>query len=270
MTDHLSSTTLNALVDQELPAELGDVVKQHLDRCPACTSSALNQALLKTAVAKSGQRYAAGTHLQERLRRLSAGDALTPLPGTPAKPPSSRSGWWVVSSALAAAAVLLIVAASWMLVQRQTQHTQIASVQRAALVNEVLDQHIATLAGNQVPQVISSDRHTVKPWFQGKLPFSFNLPDNLPDDTKLDGANLTYLHNRPAAQLLYSIGRHRVSVFVVQKSDAVMLGASQAEQSGFHVTEFATNNLAAIAISDVDPARLSALVRALEKAQLRS
>ncbi|MFL6305267.1 MAG: anti-sigma factor family protein [Candidatus Sulfotelmatobacter sp.] len=269
MTDHLSSTTLNALVDQELPAEQGESVKQHLDGCPACTSSALNQALLKTAVAKGGQRYAAGTHLQERLRRLSSGDALTPLPGTPGNAASARSKWWV-SSAFAAAATLLVITASWMLVQRQTQHTQIASVQRAALVNEVLDQHIAALAANQAPQVVSSDRHTVKPWFQGKLPFSFNLPDNLPDDTKLDGANLTYLHNRPAAQLLYSIGRHRVSVFVVQKSDAAMLGAAQAEQSGFHVTAFSTNNLAIIAISDVDPARLSALVRALENTQSRS
>lgn len=267
MTGHLSSTTLSALVDQELSVEQADAVKQHLDGCAACTSNALNQALLKTAVAKGGQRYAAGTHLQERLRRLSAGD---PLPATPGKTPSSRSAWWVVSSALAAAAVLLVITASWMFVPRQSQQRQIASMQHAALVNEVLDQHIAALAANQAPQVVSSDRHTVKPWFQGKLPFSFNLPDNLADDTKLDGANLTYLHNRPAAQLLYSIGRHRVSVFVAQKSDATMLGVAQAEQSGFHVTGFATDNLAVIAISDVDPARLSVLVRALENAQSRS
>jgi anti-sigma factor RsiW len=270
MSEHLSSATLSALVDQELTAEQADAVKQHLDSCPACTSSALNQALLKTAVAKGGQRYAAGTHLQERLRRLSAADALTSLPNTRAKVASSRSARWIVSSALAAAAVLLVIAGSWILVQRQTQHTQIASLQRVALVNEVLDQHIATLAGNQPPQVISSDRHTVKPWFQGKLPFSFNLPDNLPNDIKLDGANFTYLHNRPAAQLLYSIGRHRVSIFVVQKADGAMLDTAQAEQSGFHVTGLSTDNLAAIAISDVDPARLSDLVHALQKAQSRS
>jgi anti-sigma factor RsiW len=276
MTDHLSSATLNALVDQELSAEQAAAVKEHLDRCPACTSSALNQALLKTAVAKAGQRYTVGTHLQERLRRLSAGDTQTP-PSRSAKAPQSRSpqsrsAWWIVASTLTAAAVLLI-AASWMLVQRQWQHSQltsqIASVERAALVNEVLDQHIATLAANQPPQVISSDRHTVKPWFQGKLPFSFNLPDNLPDDTKLDGANLIYLHNRPAAQLLYSIGRHRVSVLIAQKSDRALLDTAQTEQSGFHVTTVATDNLEVIAISDVDPARLSALVRAIDQVQTR-
>ena len=272
MTEHLSSATLNALVDQELSAEQAAAAKEHLDRCPACTSSALNQALLKTAVAKAGQRYTVGTHLQERLRRLSAGDTQTP-PSTSAKAPQSRTAWRIVSSALSAAAVLLIVAASWMLVQRQSQHSQItsqmASLERAALVNEVLDQHIATLAANQPPQVLSSDRHTVKPWFQGKLPFSFNLPDNLPDDTKLDGANLVYLHNRPAAQLLYSIGRHRVSVLIAQKQDAFTSSPPQAERSGFHVTGFATDDLEGVAISDVDPARLAALVHTIEQAQTR-
>jgi anti-sigma factor RsiW len=267
MTNHLSSVTLNALVDQELSADQALAVKEHLDGCPACTSSALMQALLKGAVAKAGQRYSASPRLEERLRRLSAGISETSLPSTPGKASSSRSAWWIVSSALAAAAVLLIIAASWIATQRQIQHTQLASLQQAGLVSEVLDQHIATLAANQPPQVISSDRHTVKPWFQGKLPFSFNLPDNPPDDTTLDGANLTYLHNRPAAQLLYSIGRHRVSVLIGQKQDALTPNASTSDRSGFHVTEFATDDLEGIAISDVDPTRLSALVRAIEQAQ---
>jgi anti-sigma factor RsiW len=266
MTDHLSSATLNALVDQELSAEQAATATEHLGHCAACTSSALNQALLKTAVAKAGQRYTASTQLQERLRRLSA-EQTQILPNPSGKAPSFRSAWWIVSSTVAAAAVLLIVAASWMIMQRQTQHTQIASLQRVALANEVLDQHIATLAANQPPQVLSSDRHTVKPWFQGKLPFSFNLPDNLPDDTKLDGANLTYLHNRPAAQLLYSIGRHRVSVLISQRQDAAMSNQPQVQRSGFHVTGFDTNDLEVIAISDVDPGRLSALVHAIAQVQ---
>jgi anti-sigma factor RsiW len=270
MTGHLSSATLNALVDQELSAEQAAIAKEHLDGCPACTSTALTQALLKTAVAKAGRRYAAGTHLQERLKRLAAGQSQSP---SSTKMLPSRSARWIASSALAAAAVLLVVAASWMLVQRQSQHiqltSQIASVERAALVDEVLDQHIATLAANQPPQVLSSDRHTVKPWFQGKLPFSFNLPDNLPNDTKLDGANLIYLHNRPAAQLLYSIGAHRVSVLISQKQDATMSKPPETERSGFHVTGFATDNLEVIAVSDVDPAQMSALVLAIEKAQSR-
>jgi anti-sigma factor RsiW len=267
MTTHLSSATLNALIDQELTVDQVAAAKEHLDRCPACTSSALSQALLKTAVARSGQRYAAGTRLQERLRRLASGQTPAPAPATRSNAPSSRLTNRTLS-VWAIAAMLLVIVAGSLLLQRRTQRSEMASLQTAALVNEVSDLHIAALAANQPPQVISSDRHTVKPWFQGKLPFSFNLPENLPDDTKLDGANLTYLHNRPAAQLLYSIGRHRVSVLVRQKQDAAPMPA-QMERSGFHVTSFATDDLEVIAISDVDPVRLSALVRAIEQAQTK-
>jgi anti-sigma factor RsiW len=172
-----------------------------------------------------------------------------------------------VSPALAIAATLLIVAMSWIPIQRHLQKSELASAQQSALITEISDLHIATLAANQPPEVISSDRHTVKPWFQGKLPFSFNLPENLPGDTKLDGANLTYLHNRPVAQLLYSIGRHHVSVFVQENSVATAQNPLQAEHSGFHVTGFRTNDLEVIAISDVDPARLASLVRTIEQAQ---
>jgi len=142
-----------------------------------------------------------------------------------------------------------------------------ASAEHAALVTEVFDQHVATLAGNQPLQVISTDRHTVKPWFQGKIPFSFNLPQGLPSDTTLDGANLTYLGNQPVAQLLYSIGKHRVSVFLRQKSGAARVNELPAERSGFRVMGFETNDLEATAVSDVDPVRLAELVNAIKHAQ---
>jgi anti-sigma factor RsiW len=155
-----------------------------------------------------------------------------------------------------------------MLLQRVTQRAERVSAEQAALVTEVFDQHVATLAGNIVPQVVSTDRHTVKPWFQGKIPFSFNLPQGLPNDTTLDGANLTYLRNQPVAQLLYSIGKHRVSVFLRQKSGGAAGNELETERSGFHVMGFSTNDLEVVAVSDVDPARLAELVNAFTHAQI--
>jgi anti-sigma factor RsiW len=152
-------------------------------------------------------------------------------------------------------------------VQRATQRDERASAERAALETEVFDQHVDTLADSQPLQVISTDRHTVKPWFQGKIPFSFNLPQGLPGDTTLDGANLTYLDNQPVAQLLYSIGKHRVSVFLRQRSGKAEANELPADRSGFHVMGFSTNDLEAIAVSDVDPARLAELVSAIKHAQ---
>jgi anti-sigma factor RsiW len=266
MTEHLSSTVLNALVDGELSAEQAAAAQEHLDQCPACTAAALHQALLKTATAKAGHRYELPSQLEQRLRRVASSQAVD-APG--ARRNAVAAPWSMqrfASPALAIAATLLIVVLSWIPIQRHLQTSDLASAQQSALIAEVCDQHIATLAANQPPQVLSSDRHTVKPWFQGKLPFSFYLPDNLPGDRKLDGANLTYLHNRPVAQLLYSIGRHRVSVFVQERS-ASPRDPMQTGHSGFHIAGFHTSDLEVIAVSDVDPARLASLVRTIEQAQ---
>src|ERR1700755_3546909 len=76
MTAHLSSATLSALVDGELSVEQSAAAKEHLDRCPPCTSNALSQALLKAATAKAGQRYTMPPRLQERLRRVASSEEL--------------------------------------------------------------------------------------------------------------------------------------------------------------------------------------------------
>jgi anti-sigma factor RsiW len=221
MTDHLSQAILDALVDGELTADELAGANRHLAECPSCTSNAFYQGTLKSATAKAGRRYTPPPQLQARLARLASqtnsqlqesSDRKVPI--SPARSTSrfGSLGW------AAAAAVLLLVSVSMIFVQRANQMDERASAQRAALVTEVFDQHVATLADNQPLQVISTDRHTVKPWFQGKIPFSFNLPQGLPSDVTLEGANLTYLGNQPVAQLLYSIGKHRVSVFLRQRS----------------------------------------------------
>jgi anti-sigma factor RsiW len=72
------------------------------------------------------------------------------------------------------------------------------------------------LASANPVDVVSSDRHTVKPWFQGKLPFTFNLPELQNSPFKLIGGRLTYFQQSPGAQLLFEIRKHRISVFIFQ------------------------------------------------------
>ena len=266
MTDHLSSLILNALADGELSADQLATTNQHLAGCPSCTSSALSLTLLKSATAKAGKRFVPHSHLQARiLHQIRQNSSPRPAPrferyALLPKGSLALYGW-------AAAVVLLLVSAGVLLVQHRASRSAIASSQYAALATEVCDRHIATLAANEPPQVISSDRHTVKPWFQGKLPFSFNLPENLPSGTTLDGANLTYIQNKPAAQLLYSIGKHRVSVYLEQKTNAQSSEKPATDHSGFHVISFSTRELDGVAVSDVDPSRLSDLVSQIKLAQ---
>jgi anti-sigma factor RsiW len=258
MIDHISQANLNALADGELSADQLSLVNDHLAACPACTTAALVQTLLKTNIAKAGQRYTLPAGMEERLKRLATSDTTgTPLPSGR----SAIAGW------ATAAAILLVIFSGLILMQQGRRRTELAALAYQAQVSEVSDLHIATLAAALGPQVVSSDRHTVKPWFQGKLPFSFNLPDNLPGDTKLDGANLTYLHNQPVAQLLYTIGRHRVSVFLSEKRTGEPMAERQSEHSGFKVTSVGVGDLDIVAVSDVDQVRLGELVGMIKNVQ---
>jgi anti-sigma factor RsiW len=268
MTDHLSHGILSALADGELTADQLASANTHLAGCPSCTTNALYQSLLKSATSRAGHRYTPPSQLRERLALLAAQtNSQLQSRGIRTAVSPSRSVDRFGSLGWAAAAALLLVSLSLVFIQRNVQRAERASAERAALVTEVFDQHVATLADNQPLQVISTDRHTVKPWFQGKIPFSFNLPQGLPSDVTLDGANLTYLGNQPAAQLVYSIGKHRVSAFLRQRSGSAEASELPAESSGFHVMGFSTSDLEVVAVSDVDPARLAELVSAIRHAQ---
>jgi anti-sigma factor RsiW len=248
--EHLTPDTLNAFIDGELTDAEHGAIEQHLAGCHACALRVLSATQLKAATARAGRRFAPSP---EALARLTA--QLHPQPQAPARIYSMRRLAWV---GLAAALLLAVSLVGW-----QQIH------QTSSLSAELLDQHLSTLSSGATPQVISTDRHTVKPWFQGRLPFSFNLPDAqaLPPDTTLKGANLTYLKGQPAALLLFTIHKHQVSVFVTQRSGGPNLAALPGVRSGFTIDSAATRDLQIVAVSDVNPADLQALVAVLAKAQ---
>ena len=250
-TDHLNPDTLSAFIDGELPAAESQAVQQHLAGCHSCALRVLSAMQLKAATARAGQRFAPPP---DALGRLTAQLQSTP-PRKTARLYTFRPIAW---TALAAAIVVAVSLLGW----RQIHQSN-------ALAAELLDQHLATLSSGASPQVISTDRHTVKPWFQGKLPFSFNLPEPnaLPADTTLKGADLAYLDDQPAALLLFTIHKHEVSVFVTQRAGSPILTSLPRARSGFAIHSASTRDLRMVAVSDVNPADLDALVDALVRAQ---
>jgi anti-sigma factor RsiW len=251
--EHLSPDTLSAFIDGELPTGEQEAIEQHLAGCHSCALRVLSATQLKAATARAGRRYAPPP---EALARLTA--QLHRQPQAAARVHSICRLTWV---GLAAALLLAVSLIGW----RQIHETN-------SLSAELLDQHLSTLSTGATPQVISTDRHTVKPWFQGRLPFSFNLPDTqaLPPDTTLKGADLTYLKGQPAALLLFTIHKHQVSVFVTQRSAGPNLITLPSARSGFTIHSATTHDLQIVAVSDVNPADLDALVTILAQAQSSS
>jgi anti-sigma factor RsiW len=251
--EHLNPDTLSAFIDGELPDDEQTAIEQHLAGCHSCSLRVLSATQLKAATARAGRRFAPSP---EALARLTAQVRQQPQPT--ARIHSMRRLTWV---GLAAALLLAVSLIGWQQIRKTN-----------SLSAELLDQHLSTLSSGATPQVISTDRHTVKPWFQGRLPFSFNLPDAqaLPPDTTLKGANLTYLKGQPAALLLFTIHKHQVSLFVTQRSGGPNLIALPGVRSGFTIQSATTRDLEIVAVSDVNPADLDALVAVLAKAQSSS
>jgi anti-sigma factor RsiW len=260
-TGHLQPEQLNAFIDCELSGAEAQDIHKHLDGCHSCALRVLTATRLKAAAAQAGKRFAPPAEALARLtaqlhpQKRARGARVIAL---------RRSSFVNIAAwtAIAAAILVVVSVAAW---HRVRQSNALAA---NALTAELLDQHLAMLSSAATPQVVSTDRHTVKPWFEGRLPFSFNLPDPdaLPPDTTLRGADLVYIEGRPAALLIFTIHKHEVSVFVTQSAGSFVF-EPRAARSGFAFISVAAGELRLTAVSDVNPTELNALVMDLARIQ---
>jgi anti-sigma factor RsiW len=248
-TGHLTPETIGAITDGELFPDDEALAQAHLKQCQPCALRVVEEQRLKAATSRAAKRFPLPA---ATLARLQA--QVKQKPGVPARKFPSRPMTW----GAIAAAILVALSLGGV---REFHRSE-------DLTAELLDQHLAVLSDTASPQVLSSDRHTVKPWFQGKLPFSFNLPEPgaLPPDTTLLGADLTYLDGKPAAMLLFTIHRHRVSVFVSQQ-DSFPAPPPRKVQAGFQIARADGAGLEFAGVSDVNRSDLEALMDLLVRVQ---
>jgi anti-sigma factor RsiW len=186
---------LDTYLDGEVPDVEMRTLDAHLRNCHFCSADALTRVQMKRTIQVSGKRF---TPSAEFRRRVQVGIALKPQR-------SLGLGWMFV-----AAAVILVVGTL-------TSAYLGTRSGRDQVLSEIADLHVAMLASSSPVDVISTDRHTVKPWFQGKLPFAFNLPELQDSDFSLLGGRMTYLDQTPGAHLIYDVRKHYISVFVLQE-----------------------------------------------------
>src|SRR6516225_10445638 len=187
---------LDTYLDGELPEEEMRSLDAHVHSCASCSADTLARLQMKRSIQAAGRRFAPSADFGRRMQQ-----SMAPKPKL-----SFRLGWIL---ATAAVAILVAGALTASYVGNRSGRDHVYS--------EIADLHVATLASSSPVDVISTDRHTVKPWFQGKIPFAFDLPELRKSEFSLLGGRMTYLDQMPGAHLIYDVRQHHVSVFVFQE-----------------------------------------------------
>ncbi|HVI07273.1 MAG TPA: zf-HC2 domain-containing protein [Candidatus Binatia bacterium] len=249
MDCHSSREKLDAYLDGELTEAEARAVGEHLRSCAACAAESAERVQLKRAIHVVGQKYAPDAAFRERIQASLA--------------PRRTSRWRVLwRPVLALAVVAVIVGAGFFFVNRQ----------RAAerqLLGELTDLHVTTLASSNPVDVVSTDRHTVKPWFEGKIAFTFNLPELQDSPFTLVGGKVAYLSQSPGAELIYRIRQHQLTVFIFAEQAFANSSPSNGIEiaQSFTVRSWERNGLRYFIVGDVGQQDVDKLYELLKSVQ---
>ena len=238
---------LAAYLDGEVPSEQANALEQHLRTCTACAAEVAGLLSARRAMRAAKTRFTPSAQFRQKIQSQVA--------------PKRRTftAFGLLPMALAALA-MLVVALVWS--HQRTLQTD--------AFREVADLHTGDLASANPYDVVSSDRHTVKPWFQGHIPFAFNLPEFTGTEFTLLGGRLVYLHQQPAAQVIVGMRQHKISLLILQDSSA--LGAAFPLSTGvdvrnsFNTATWSRHGLRFFVIGDADKAEIQHLAEALQSA----
>jgi anti-sigma factor RsiW len=241
---------IHPYVDGELDLVRNLEIEQHLQACAACAQASKNQQTLRTALSAGSLRFEAPAGLQ---KRIQASLQRATRPARPFFPVPWRG--------LAVAASLLVVAlGTWSL-------ARISWIPPAndLLAREVVSSHFRSLHSREPVAVLSSNQHTVKPWFADKLDFSPPVKDLTGQGFPLIGARVDYLDDRLVAALLYGRQQHKITLYVWPSAQNAAVAATTETRQGFHLIHWADSGMTFWAISDLNTTELQQFVQLIQK-----
>lgn len=249
MDCHETRVLLHGYVDDELDLVSNLKVEEHVRNCADCTRRVAAQRALHSRLSNEDLYF----HAPERLRasvRASARQA-----GKSSAP--TRWAWWPWLSLGATLAALVLVA--WRVVP-DWQARQMNN----GLADEVTAGHVRSLMVNHLADIPSSDKHTVKPWFDGKLDFAPPVVDLADQGYPLTGGRLDYINGRPVAALIYYRQRHPINLFVWPASEGASAASNVAERQGYNLVHWTSQGMTYWAVSDLNSVELAEFVQLLQ------
>lgn len=244
---------LDAYIDDELPEEVASELRHHLRDCTLCRGMQERRLAVREALKLQFPPLEAPDLLRARIRsaiRETAAPAAAPAPSRWA----SETGRLIATAAVLGIAVL----GTWRI-----------SSQRAAsdrLVESVLAGHVRSLIGTHITDVATSDQHTVKPWFNGKLDYSPPVYDFTRLGYPLIGGRLDYIANQPVSALVYGRRQHLINVFLWPSERDRADGPDALTRQGYHMLHWKTSAYSYWLISDLGTSELNEFARMIRQA----
>lgn len=239
MTCETAQTLLDAYVDGELDANHAAEVEQHIAGCSNCSAAWRHLLSLRGAVRESAPYYQAPPALAERIR--------SSLRSTGEPQPKIFRPYWRWTAL--AACLLLAVSLGFNLFMLRTR-PQAPVPDRT--VEQALSSHIRALLGNRLVDVPSSDRHTVKPWFNGRTDFSPAVKDLSSQGFPLLGGRLDYVSNRTVATLVYQRRKHVIDMFIWPVDSRDTKYVPEQTVNGYNIVRWTKAGMAYCVVSDLN------------------
>lgn len=240
--------------DRELDVSRAVEVERHLETCSACAEQLKQAKSLASVVRSSGVYGTMPASLNARVHSAileEAGVREQPRLITP--PKRERVAWWRPLG-IAVAAVLILAVFAWHWLPTRPANSE----QNTLLAQEMLDSHVRSLMADHLYDVPSTDQHTVKPWFDGKLDFAPPVVDLTSDGFELAGGRLDYIDGRPVATVVYRRRKHVINLSMWPESTTAPLSATM--RNGYSLLHWKNGSLEFWAVSDLNPQELREFV----------
>lgn len=231
MNCSLAQEMLGPHMDGELDANSELQLRLHLSECESCNAAIQRLQMLRKMIRSGQLRYGAPPGLEARIRKSIRID----------RTGSSWRSW------IAAAAVVVLASAVSI---RLTQHFDTED----SLEQQVISNHVQAMMTGHTTDVVSTDQHTVKPWFNGKIDFSPPVVDLAPHGFRLLGGRVDYLDGRTAATLVYQRRKHIVDLFIWPTRSGDATGSDSSK--GFNVIRWTEGGMSFTAVSDLNKTEL--------------
>ena len=244
-----TQTLIAGYMDQELDPVRSSDIEDHLHECVACSKVYENHQVLSAALKTGSVYFNAPADLQKRIQRSVRQAA------KPESPPRWLSWSWARMAAPMAAAALVLLTLVPFLRGPSTEEI---------LTREVVSSHVRSLMANHLADIPSSDQHTVKPWFSGKLDFSPPVQDLANQGFPLVGGRLDYLNNQPVAALVYQRDKHLINLFVWPSDKSAPAEVGSVTRQGYNLIHWSRSGMNFWAVSDLEERQLEEFAQLLK------